>query len=278
MSSYRFCRTDDVPLLVEAIERCWRPYARNGRETTVDSFKREIRDLQVWCSSCMVASEGADPVGVLIGAKRETATRIVRLGIHPDHRRKGHGRHLLASLSSKLAILGPPRLVAEVPEEDARARAFFEGCGYAPEATLVDWVLASPPAPAPPGLLVPVGLDDLEGLGALPVDAAAWERGLPTLRARRESISGLALAAGDTLEGFVLFRTDSEDRTREIVALAGAEEPLLSRLLGSAAADGGGALRFPKVAETEHAGERMERLGFRAGRAFVRLAATAAPA
>ena len=30
--------------------------------------------------------------------------------------RQGHGRHLLTSLSSKLAILGPPRMVAEVPE------------------------------------------------------------------------------------------------------------------------------------------------------------------
>lgn len=277
MSSYRFCRTDDVSLLVEAIERCWRPYARNGGATTVESFKREIRDLQVWCSSCMVAAEGADPVGVLIGAKRERETRIVRLGIHPDHRRKGHGRHLLASLSSKLAILGPPRLVAEVPEEDARARAFFEGCGYVPETTLVDWVLASPPAPAPPGLLVPVSLDDLEGLGALPPEAAAWERGLPTLRARKETISGLALAGGDALLGYVLFRTDS-DGTREIVALSGSEEPLLARLLGNAAAGALGELRFPKVAESEHTGERLARLGFRAGRAFVRHAATAAPA
>ena len=83
---------------------------------TPDTFKRSIRDLQVWCSSCMVAFSGSDPIGVLIGAKRPSGTLIHRIAVHPDHRRQGHGRHLLTSLSSKLAILGPPRIVAEVPE------------------------------------------------------------------------------------------------------------------------------------------------------------------
>ena len=83
---------------------------------TPAAFKRSIRDLQVWCSSCMVAFAGADPIGVLIGAKRPSGTLVHRIAVHPDHRRQGHGRHLLASLGSKLAILGPPRIVAEVPE------------------------------------------------------------------------------------------------------------------------------------------------------------------
>ena len=83
---------------------------------TPAAFKRSIRDLQVWCSSCMVAFSGSDPIGVLIGAKRPSGTLVHKIAVHPDHRRQGHGRHLLASLGSKLAILGPPRIVAEVPE------------------------------------------------------------------------------------------------------------------------------------------------------------------
>lgn len=277
MSAYRFCRTDDVPLLVEAIERCWRPYTRNG-QTTIESFKREIRDLQVWCSSCMVAFSGDEPIGVLVGAKRERETRIVRIGVHADHRRKGHARHLLTSLSSKLAILGPPRLVAEVPEEDAQARAFFESCGYEAETTLTDFVLAEPSPPAPPELLVPVTLADLEGLGEVPNGETPWERALPTLRARREAIRGLAIATGESPDAYVLFRTDPTDGTREILALAGSEETLLARLLGSAAEGARRALRFRKVAEREHDRARLERLGFRSGRGFVRYAATARPA
>ena len=54
MSSYRFCRTDDIGLLVEALNRCWAPYFPGEPPETPATFKRSIRDLQVWCSSCMV--------------------------------------------------------------------------------------------------------------------------------------------------------------------------------------------------------------------------------
>ena len=116
MSSYRFCRTDDIGLLVDALNRCWSPYFPDEPPMTPAAFKRSIRDLQVWCSSCMVAFSGSDPIGVLIGAKRPSGTLVHKIAVHPDHRRQGHGRHLLTSLGSKLAILGPPRIVAEVPE------------------------------------------------------------------------------------------------------------------------------------------------------------------
>src|SRR5262245_33073105 len=108
---------------------------------TPAAFKRSIRDLQVWCSSCMVAFAGADPIGVLIGAKRPSATLIQKIAVHPDHLRQGHGRHLLTSMSSKLAILGPPRIVAEVPDTNAAARGLFSGSGYVEEAVLTDYVL-----------------------------------------------------------------------------------------------------------------------------------------
>ena len=125
MSSYRFCRTDDIGLLVDALNRCWAPYVPDEPEMTPAAFKRSIRDLQVWCSSCMVAFSGSAPIGVVIGAKRPSGTLIHKIAVHPDHRRQGHGRHLLTSLSSKLAILGPPRLIAEVPETLAPACELF---------------------------------------------------------------------------------------------------------------------------------------------------------
>ena len=108
---------------------------------TAATFKRSIRDLQVWCSSCMVAFSGSDPIGVLIGAKRPSGTLVHKIAVHPDHRRQGHGRHLLASLGSKLAILGPPRIIAEVPETFTAASALFDACGYVNEAVLTDFVL-----------------------------------------------------------------------------------------------------------------------------------------
>ena len=141
MSAYRFCRTDDIALLVDALNRCWAPYFPDETPVTPGAFKRSIRDLQVWCSSCMVAFEGPDPIGVLIGAKRPSGTLVHRIAVHPDHRRQGHGRHLLTSLGSKLAILGPPRIVGEVPETLAPACELFRSSGYVQEAALTDYVL-----------------------------------------------------------------------------------------------------------------------------------------
>ena len=141
MSGYRFCRTDDIELLVDALNRCWLPYFPDQGTITPASFKRSIRDLQVWCSSCMVAFSGSDAIGVLIGAKRPGATLVHKIAVHPDHRRQGHGHHLLTSLGSKLAILGPPRIVAEVPESLTPARRLFSASGYDQEALLTDYVL-----------------------------------------------------------------------------------------------------------------------------------------
>src|SRR5687767_7311545 len=152
MSAYRFCRTDDIGLLVDALNRCWAPYFPAEPAATPASFKQTIRGLQVWCSSCMVAFSGPDPIGVLIGAKRPSGTLIHKIAVHPDHVRQGHGRHLLDSLGSKLAILGPPRIVAEVPETLDTACALFRACGYVEESRLTDYVLdreaMEPPVPA----------------------------------------------------------------------------------------------------------------------------------
>ena len=128
-------------LLVDALNRCWSPYFPDEPPMTPATFKRSIRDLQVWCSSCMVAFSGSDPIGVLIGAKRPSGTLVHKIAVHPDHLRQGHGRHLLASLGSKLAILGPPRIVAEVPETLTPTCELFRASGYAQEALLTDYVL-----------------------------------------------------------------------------------------------------------------------------------------
>src|SRR3954471_1340157 len=141
MAAYRFCRTDDVALLVDALKRWCAAYRPDEPPVTPAVFKRSIRDLQVWCSSCMVAFSGSDPIGVLIGAKRPSGTLVHRIAVQPDHQRQEHGRHLLASLGSKLAILGPPRIVAEVAETHAAARGLFEASGYVDEGLLTDYVL-----------------------------------------------------------------------------------------------------------------------------------------
>ena len=273
MSSYRFCRTDDIGLLVDALHRCWAPYFPGQALETAASFKRSIRDLQVWCSSCMVAFSGADPIGVLIGAKRSGATLIHRIAVHPDHRRQGHGRHLLTSLGSKLAILGPPRMVAEVPAAFSAACGLFDASGYVEETRLTDYVLegtAGRVSEMPPGrFLIPVTVDDLAANGLLEATTrVCWERSIETLNARKEEIAGLAVVSDEQIEACLLYVRSGGDQesTAEVLALRAFVEDdgaRVEQLFSQVRAGGLTRWRFPKVHPDEVSNRLLEALGFR---------------
>lgn len=208
MTAYRFCRTDDMGLLVEAHERCRGPEDADEPPLDRDGFKRLIRDLDLWCSSCMVAFEGREPVGVLLGAKRPESTLVYALRVHPEHRRREHGRHLLTSLSQKLAILGPPRLVAEVPADREAACAAFSACGWTVETRLTDWRRPAPPESAASGMreaLAPVAYEDLAAAGLLEAVPRCWQRDLPSLAKQSERLSGLAFHSPDRIEAWALW-------------------------------------------------------------------------
>ena len=280
MSAYRFCRTDDIALLVGALNRCWSPYFPDEPLMTPATFKRSIRDLQVWCSSCMVAFAGSDPIGVLIGAKRPSSTLVHKVAVHPDHRRQGHGRHLLASLGSKLAILGPPRIVAEVPETLEHAGKLFNTSGFEQETVLTDYVLRhegeTPEAAA--RFVIPITVDDLAANGLLEEadPNVCWQRSVETLVARKHEIAGLAIASDERIEACVLYvKADdgaAESATveppggpTEIVALRTFVEDggdRLKHLLTLLRTQGMAAFSVPKVHPAEIPKALMEALGF----------------
>ena len=273
MSAYRFCRTDDIGLLVDALNRCWLPYFPEQGAMTPAAFKRSIRDLQVWCSSCMVAFSGSDPIGVLIGAKRPSGTLVHKIAVHPDHRRQGHGRHLLASLGSKLAILGPPRIVAEVPESMADACGLFTGCGYVEEAVLTDHALerGAPSdggdAARAEGFVIPVTIDDLAANGLLEEahSQICWERAVETLTARKNDIAGLAVASDERIEAYLLYVTQGVTNP-EILSLRSFIDDRGARkkqLLAELRAREKETFRILKVHPAETSKERLETLGFR---------------
>ncbi len=223
MPAYRFCRSDDIPLLTDALNACYVIHFPDQPTLSVADFKREIRELSVWSSSCMVASADRDPIAVVIGAKRERETLIHRIGVRPDFLRCGHARHLLDSLSQKFSILGPPRIVAEVPEDLPTARDLFEAVGYEAEQEFADFTLAKPLVPpASTGAVSSVSLDDLLRYEVLdPSVPRSWERALETLQNRKDQLQGLAIVSDTRVEAYALFRDLAAPGRREIVALGG---------------------------------------------------------
>ena len=242
---------------------------------TPAAFKRSIRDLQVWCSSCMVAFSGSDPIGVLIGAKRPSGTLVHKIAVHPDHRRQGHGRHLLTSLGSKLAILGPPRIIAEVPETLAPACELFSASGYVQEALLTDYVLRSDVherarrrSAESNGFVIPVTVDDLAANGLLGErhPQVCWERSVETLTAQegrhRRTRRRLRRANRGLPPLRHVWRGTEQRRTScRFVAWSMMTETAW-RSCCRDSVHGDQTIRFPKVHPDEVPSGRLESLGF----------------
>jgi GNAT superfamily N-acetyltransferase len=279
VSGYRFCRTDDVPLLVAAYNRCYAAHVEGAAPLTVEEFKRGVRELDLWASSCMVALSDTEPIGVLLAAKRERETLIHRIGVHPQHRRQGHGRHLLESLGRKLAILGPPRLVAEIPERWPDALRFFERCGYRREGSFADFRCDSPRRPTEAAALA-VTLDELVDGGAWDEGIRrSWERSLQTVRNRGEQLEGLAVASDERIEAWVLSRRRDTD-SRELVGLGSARgergRAVLGILVAQLCGREASAVVVPRISPEEVPYDLLEAWGFERTAAYVAYAAEAA--
>jgi len=285
VASYRFCRTDDLPLLAQAYNACCRPHDPALPALTVDDLKRAAREIDLWASSCMVAQDGADPVGVLLAAKREEETLIWRVGVHPEQLRRGHAMHLVTSLGAKLAILGPPKLVAELPAEREDLRAFFEACGYEPEVEYSDFILRDPPAVSEASdLVIPITLDELianEAFDAGP--GFCWSRAPKTLINRKTSLGGYAVASAERIEAYLLHDGDEGSPERRLLALGCADpsrsEMWLGLLMRHYAGSDSRSVGFERVHPKEVPYDLLDRLGFEStGRVTIRHSRRAGPA
>jgi len=274
MSGYRFCRTDDIPLLVEAYNTCCADHRRTELPLTVEGFKRDARELGLWASSSMIAFDGDRPIAVLLGAKREDSNLVHRLAVRTGHEGRGHGRHLVESLRRKVAILGQRRLVTEIPAAATGERRFFERCGFTEERRYHDFasVAGTVGFPAPAGLVSAVTVEELIQSGTLdPSLPRPWERSLATLVSRSREIDGMAIASDERVEAYVLHRIRSG--CCEIVALGAARSELLSPLLADLRRRRDAPARISKVAEDEIPDALLAALGFRRETEYIGYAA-----
>ncbi len=282
MPGYRFCRSDDVAYLVDAYNSSLPPEETGRPPLTVAEFKRRIREDDLWCSSCMVAYDGDELIGVMLAAKRETETCFLALGVRADRRRQGHARHMLDSLAQKLAILGPPVLLAELPVPGAGEGELFRSLGYQVDTRYIDWEAPAQPAEAPPAeLVVPVDLEAVEEAGLLgDRGTPSWCRTKESLANHEDRLRGVGVAAGDTLEAAMLW-VDAEGLPRRIlfqhIPPGNRGETMFGLLLAACRADsdGAAAVELPRLEEGRLSPELLRRHGFREGQRHVRVSTRA---
>jgi ribosomal protein S18 acetylase RimI-like enzyme len=281
MPAYRFCRTDDIPALVVAWNACYRPHFPDEPELTEERFKKAAREIGLSTGSSMLATENGEPVALLLAAKREEASFVQAIAVRPGHERRGHGRHLVDSLRRKSAILGPSKILAEVPLDRQPAVSFFAACGFIPETLYGDYRLEAPSPRDPalaPGLAVPVRFEELEEAGCFArASSCSWERSPATLGKLRGELEGRAIFSERRIEAWVLARRGSGPA--ELASFGHAGDPdaiaLLGFLFHDLAREKTGGLRLHKVSEDELSPAVLESWGFRRVRTYRRFAATA---
>lgn len=289
MPAYRFCRPDDIPLLVAAVNECYDVHYPDRPPLTLDKFREEMKEIDLWPSNCMVAMAGDDPIAVLIGTKRTDEAFLLRLGVRSDYQRQGHGLHLLTSLSQKLSVLGPPRLIAEVPHDEPGVLELAAAAGYEAEVTFTDYLRpANAPAidEVPAELVLPATVDDLidaellTGLDSRPGGGVAWERTAPVLQARAGVLQGWAIGTPMGLDAYLLAHLDGDDA--RVVGFGARDqawsEALPGLLLRSLISTTKGSVRLSRLVDGELPADLLRELGFEAVGRFTRYGREATPA
>jgi len=179
-------------------------------------------------------------------------------------------------------------MIAEVPETSAASCALFSASGYVQEARLTDYVLDATAQTSRRegtreesalGFVIPVTVDDLVANGLLGTadPKVCWERSIETLAARKDEITGLAIASDERIEAYLLYAEHGAEGT-EIMSLGSLIEDggtRLAQLFAQLRTRGMGPCRIPKVHQEEISTECLENLGFRAAGGHLLYAATA---
>lgn len=261
MPLYRFCRPEDIPMIVQALNACYDVHLPEQPATTVLQFREEMGLISLWPSNTMVVLEEADPVAVIVGTKRPYGCWIAKLGVRADHQRQGIARYIVEALMRKLSIIGPRLISVDVPVDNAAALAFFERLGF--ETWAHYWSFIGRPQ-------TEAG-DDLRQVHPVKPDVAlsryetfhpvsqCWERDAHTLQLYAGRLTGYAFWEEENIHGYLLLH----HQTIMDFALDPHTDALRvgTALLQRAAADVKDVLRIDKVASDDPARPALERAG-----------------
>jgi ribosomal protein S18 acetylase RimI-like enzyme len=129
--SIRACRPEDI----EAVLELWRQAEATPSVTdTADDLRRAIAESP---AHVLVAETGGRVVGSIIGTFDGWRGNIYRLAVHPDCRRQGIARALVAEVERRLARQGAKRITALVEKDHPWAMSFWEAVGYRVDERIV---------------------------------------------------------------------------------------------------------------------------------------------
>ena len=250
MPSYRFCRPDDLRLIVLAINTCYRRHYADMPELTEEQLKEHMTLFDVRPGNCMVALERQAPVGVVVSTKREYGAWIQALGCQPAVQRQGIASQLLEALMRKIAIQKTPYISVDVPADNVAARACFASNGFNECGRYVTYAGRIVPPAAVPGALEAVPAPRLlVHYGPFHTAPACWERRAESLAAYGARPQGVVYHEHGDVQGYVMYYRET------ILDLAVAPQVDLQMvsqaLLGTLATQGITRVTLPKVPEIE---------------------------
>ena len=88
----------------------------------------------------LALSESGDVVGSVVAGWDGWRAHLYRLAVHPDARRGGVGRALLAEAERRLVALGAIRVDAMVLDDNEQAHRIWRACGYQPQDEWSRWI------------------------------------------------------------------------------------------------------------------------------------------
>jgi len=127
---FRECRSEDVG----AVLQLWRQAeATPGVTDTADDLRRAVEEGP----AVLVAEVEGRLVGSIVGTFDGWRGNIYRLAVHPDHRRQGVARALVAEVEKRLTQQGAKRITALVEKDHPMAMTFWEAVGYRVDERIV---------------------------------------------------------------------------------------------------------------------------------------------